>query len=211
MAKSLGIRKNPAKDEREQTFRKAALKIFSSKGYHKTTMAEVAVEAGFGKGTLYWYWESKEELYFSLIEEMHGEFLELVKEATEREGSALEKLQWLGGEIVDLYYKDRDYCKLSWKMRAEELETFSSQYVDRLYQYINQTKQNLREIIAQGIEEGLIPPVDAYYAACLLLGLVEGMEIQWLEDSQAFDLRTAMEIVMRLFADTLYTPEKDRR
>jgi len=209
MVKSLGIRKNPLKDEREQAFKKAALKIFSSKGYHKTTMAEVAVEAGFGKGTLYWYWKSKEELYFSLIEEMHGDFLDLVKKAGEREGNALEKLQWLGGEIVDLYYQDRDYCKLSWKMRAEELETFSPQYVDRLYEYINQTKQNLREIIAQGIEEGLIPPVDAYYAACLLLGLVEGMEIQWLEDSHTFDLRTAMDIVMRLFAERLFTPNQE--
>jgi TetR/AcrR family fatty acid metabolism transcriptional regulator len=211
MAKTLGIRKNPAKDEREQAFKKAALKIFSSKGYHKTTMAEVAIEAGFGKGTLYWYWKSKEELFFSLVEEMHGEFLDLVKEAGEREESALEKLRWLGGEIVDLYYQDRDYCKLSWKMRAEELETFSPQYVDRLYEYINQTKQNLREIIAQGIEEGLIPPVDTYYAACLLLGLVEGMEIQWLEDSHAFDLRTAMDIVMKLFAEVLFTSETGER
>ncbi len=67
MAKSLGIRKNPAKDEREAAFKRAALKVFSSKGYHKTTMSEVAMEAGFGKGTLYWYWNSKEELYFALV------------------------------------------------------------------------------------------------------------------------------------------------
>ena len=200
MAKSLGIRKNPAKDEREQAFKEAALKVFSSKGYHKTTMAEIAMEAGFGKGTLYWYWKSKEKLYFALIEESHNEFLELVRQAGEIEGNALEKLYWLGNETVDLHYRHRDYTKLSWKMRAEELEAFSPEYVEKLHNNNNQIKKKLEEIISQGIEEGTLPAVDPYYMACMLLGLMEGMEIQWLEDPEAFDLRVAMEMVLELIA-----------
>ncbi|WP_287155810.1 TetR/AcrR family transcriptional regulator [Candidatus Solincola tengchongensis] len=196
--KTLGLRRNPAKDEREQAFKRAALKFFSAKGYHRTTMSEIALEAGFGKGTLYWYWKSKEDLYFSLIEDMHREFLDLVERAAEREGNAWDKLFWLGREIIDLYYRDRDYCKLSWKMRAEELETFSPQHVERLYQYINRTKEKLQEIMAQGVEEGVFPPYDPYYLACMLMGLVEGMEIQWLEDSSSFDLRRAMDMAMEM-------------
>lgn len=198
MAKSLGIRRNPAKDEREGAFKEAALKLFSSKGYHKTTMAEIAMEAGFGKGTLYWYWNSKEELYFALVEEAHNEVIALLERAAEREGNALERLYWLGKETIDFHYSHRDYTKLSWKMRAEELETFSPEYVERLRRNNEQTKHMLEEIISEGIEEGLLPPVDPYYLACMLLGLIEGMEIQWLEDSQAFDLRKAMEIVVTL-------------
>lgn len=198
MAKSLGIRKNPAKNERELAFKQAALKVFSSKGYHKTTMAEIAMEAGFGKGTLYWYWKSKEELYFSLVEESHNEFIKLVREAGERGGNALERLQWLGNEIVDLHYRHRDYTKLSWKMRAEELEAFSPEFVEKLHRNTDEMKRKLEVIISQGMEEGLLPPLDPYYLACMLLGLVEGMEIQWLEDSQAFDLRKAMDMVVKL-------------
>ena len=198
--KSLGKRRNPRKDQREQAFKRAALKFFSAKGYHRTTMSEIALEAGFGKGTLYWYWKSKEELYFSLIEDMHREFLDLVERAVEREGSALDKLRWLGEEITDLYYRDREYCKLSWKMRAEELETFSPHHVERLYSYINRTKEKLQEIMAQGVAEGIFPPHDPYYLACMLMGLVEGMEIQWLEDSKSFDLRRAMGMAMEILS-----------
>lgn len=198
MAKSLGIRKNPAKDEREAAFKQAALKVFSSKGYHKTTMSEVAMEAGFGKGTLYWYWNSKEELYFALVEESHREFMALVREAAKREGSALEKLLWLGNEVTDLHYRHRDYTKLSWKMRAEEAEAFSPEYVERLHRNSGEIREKLAEIIAQGIKEGLLPQVDPYYLGCMLLGLMEGMEIQWLEDPDSFDLRTAMQIAMQL-------------
>lgn len=198
MAKSLGLRKNPVKDEREQAFKQAALKVFSSKGYHKTTMAEIAMEAGFGKGTLYWYWSSKEELYFALVQESHDEFVRRVEEASNRDGNALEKLFWLAREVVDLHYRHREYTRLSWKMRAEELEAFSPEYVERLHRNSREIKNKLQEIISQGIEEGLIPQADPYYLACMLLGLMEGLEIQWLEDPQAFDLLEAMDMVVRL-------------
>jgi len=200
MAKTLGLRRNPVKDEREQAFKQAALKVFSAKGYHRATMSEIALEAGFGKGTLYWYWKSKEELYFALIRQMHEEFLQLAEEASSRPGSALEKLAWLGSEITDLYYRDRDFCKLSWKMRAEELETFSPQYVEELQGYISRTKKALEGIIRQALEEGSLPPADPYYLSCILLGLVEGMEIQWLEDPSSFDLRKGMEMAMSFLA-----------
>jgi TetR/AcrR family transcriptional regulator, fatty acid metabolism regulator protein len=198
MAKSLGIRKNPAKDEREAAFKQAALKLFSAKGYHKTTMSEVAMEAGFGKGTLYWYWKSKEDLYFALVEESHREFVELVREAAERDGSAMEKLLWLGNQVTELHYRHRDYTKLSWKMRAEEAEAFSPEYVEKLHRNGSEIKEKLEEIIAQGIGEGLLPPLDSYYLACMLLGLMEGLEIQWLEDPDSFDLRRAIQMVMQL-------------
>jgi TetR/AcrR family fatty acid metabolism transcriptional regulator len=199
MRKSLGLRRNLAKDERERAFKEAALKVFSAKGYHRATMSEIALEAGFGKGTLYWYWKSKEDLYFSLIEDMHREFLRLVEEAAAGDEPALEKLKKLGLQVVDLYYRVRDYCKLSWKMRAEELETFSPQYVERLQEYVEKTKRALTSIMEQGIREGVFPPHDPYYLACILMGLVEGLEIQWLEDSRAFDLRKGMQIVLDFF------------
>ncbi|MDD3717946.1 MAG: TetR/AcrR family transcriptional regulator [Actinomycetota bacterium] len=197
MAKSLGIRRNPVKDEREAAFKQAALKVFSTKGYHRSTMSEIAMEAGFGKGTLYWYWKSKEELYFTLVKESHDEFMGVLRVASEMDANALEKLLWLGNEVAGLHYRNRDYTKLSWKMRAEESEAFSPEYVERLHRNSAEIKERLEEIISQGIREGLFPEVDAYYLACILLGLLEGIEIQWLEDPQSFDLRKALNMVVR--------------
>lgn len=45
----------------------AALYLFSRKGYHRTRMREIAEHAGVGKGTIYEYFESKEDLFTSLI------------------------------------------------------------------------------------------------------------------------------------------------
>ena len=41
----------------------AAVKLFSRKGFEKTTMADVAAEAEFAVGTLYKFFKDKQELY----------------------------------------------------------------------------------------------------------------------------------------------------
>ncbi|MHB8780007.1 MAG: TetR/AcrR family transcriptional regulator [Candidatus Geothermincolia bacterium] len=200
MAKSLGKRRNLVKDERETDIKAAALKIFSGKGYHRSTMAEIAVEAGFGKGTIYWYWKSKEDLYFALISDLHGEILRMMEEGRQLAAQPLEKMAYVANGMVDIYYRDRDYCKLSWRMRAEELQAFSPEHVAGLHEYVTRTRASLEEMLVEAQAEGLFPGQDPYYLACLILGMVEGMEIQWLEDQGTFDLRQGMQVALQLLA-----------
>ncbi|MBN1573982.1 MAG: TetR/AcrR family transcriptional regulator [Deltaproteobacteria bacterium] len=47
---------------------RAAFRVFSTKGYRKTRMEEIAVEAGVSKGTLYYYFTSKAQLLHYLLE-----------------------------------------------------------------------------------------------------------------------------------------------
>src|SRR3954451_9617083 len=44
-----------------------AAKLFASRPFHKVRLDDIAAEAKIGKGTLYIYFDSKEDLYFSLI------------------------------------------------------------------------------------------------------------------------------------------------
>lgn len=67
--------------ERERLFRRkeimlASIPLFAEKGFMNTTLDEIAEAAEFGKGTLYHYFDNKEELYISLftyIVELYGE------------------------------------------------------------------------------------------------------------------------------------------
>ncbi len=60
-------RKEREKLLRRQEIIDAAVKIFAKKGYKATTLDEIAVESEFGKGTIYNYFSSKEELYKEII------------------------------------------------------------------------------------------------------------------------------------------------
>jgi AcrR family transcriptional regulator len=47
----------------------AALRVFARRGYSQAGVDEIAAEAGYSKGALYWYFSSKEELLMALLEE----------------------------------------------------------------------------------------------------------------------------------------------
>jgi len=56
------------KKERENQIIEAAAQVFAKKGFSGTVMAEIATCAGIGKGTIYEYFKSKEELFFAVFE-----------------------------------------------------------------------------------------------------------------------------------------------
>lgn len=45
----------------------AAKKVFARKGFHATTIADIAKEAGTAYGSVYWYFDSKDDLFHELI------------------------------------------------------------------------------------------------------------------------------------------------
>ena len=47
----------------------AALKVFARRGYKEAGVDEIAAEAGYSKGALYWHFSGKEDLLMALIEE----------------------------------------------------------------------------------------------------------------------------------------------
>ncbi len=65
-----------AKDERRSDILAAAKKVFARKGYHSTTIAEIAKAAKLSYGSIYWYFDSKDALFHELMES-EGEALRL--------------------------------------------------------------------------------------------------------------------------------------
>ena len=52
----------------------AAMRLLSGRGYTKTTMSDVAAEAAVGRGTIYWHFSSKDDLFYCLLEREVGKF-----------------------------------------------------------------------------------------------------------------------------------------
>jgi len=67
-------RKEREKLARQQEILAAARQLFLTHGYHETTLEEIARHAEFGKGTLYNYFSSKEELFLAIQEQLLTEF-----------------------------------------------------------------------------------------------------------------------------------------
>lgn len=73
-----------SRKERERIYKqkeilKASLKLFAEKGYENTTIDHIAEAAEYGKGTIYNYFQSKEEIYQSIIEDIFTEYYKAVE------------------------------------------------------------------------------------------------------------------------------------
>jgi len=79
-------------EERKAQIFQAALTCFSRKGYHQTTMDDIVAESGLSKGALYWYFESKKELFLSLFQEVMGQFSQTWESIVNEKASATDKL-----------------------------------------------------------------------------------------------------------------------
>ncbi|MGC9966513.1 MAG: TetR/AcrR family transcriptional regulator [Syntrophobacteraceae bacterium] len=71
----------------------SARDLFSQKGYHKVSMHEVAEKAEFAIGTLYKFFQNKEELYKALVLEQSDKFEEAITRAIEEPDDDIEKLR----------------------------------------------------------------------------------------------------------------------
>ena len=56
------------KEDKQKQIIRAAAEVFAQKGFARTVMADIALQAGIGKGTTYEYFKSKEDLFFAVFE-----------------------------------------------------------------------------------------------------------------------------------------------
>jgi AcrR family transcriptional regulator len=85
----------PEASDRRQQILEAALRVFSTKGFHKATNKDIAEAAGgISPGLIYWYFKDKEDLFLSIIKERATIFQladhpERIMDLAPREGLAL--------------------------------------------------------------------------------------------------------------------------
>lgn len=194
--KAVARRENPVKELRERQIKEAALRLFSEQGFHNTTITQIAEAAELGKGTIYWYWRSKEDLAYSLVSDMLGDFLALIEEARDSHGPVAGRFAALVEKVTELYYRETDYLRLLWKFRVDRGYIFSEEYREKVTSYYLRMRKALESLIAEGIEKGEFKEVDPGRMAFILLGVAEGLELEWLENEEEFSMREALRETM---------------
>ena len=193
----------PEREASERGIKSAALKLFSEKGFYATSTRDITEAAGVSKGTLYWYFKSKEEVAFSLVSDMLSDFLELIEATRDEEGSVTPRLERMVASVAELYYRETDYLRLLWKFRADRAYIFSEDYTEKVASYYVRIRKALEAMVEQGIGSGEFRKVDASLMAFIMLGITEGLEVEWLENESELSLRDALNETMKMVIASL--------
>jgi AcrR family transcriptional regulator len=153
-------------DKREAVLRMAA-RLFNEKGFHATSLDEVAERLQVTKPTLYYYVRSKDEILFECVRTG----LEMVRqslEATEASGgSALDKLVMCLRAYARVVTMDYGMCVI--RVGEDPLPPDSRRKLRSLKSKIDRV---FRGLVAQGVAEGSLAPCDPKLAAFTLAGAI---------------------------------------
>lgn len=87
----------------------AALEVFSRQGYAGTTLDDITAAANLSKGAIYWYFESKADLFATMLGERASIFSEILEDAARSAGSPLEALRLMWLRWMEALETDRGY------------------------------------------------------------------------------------------------------
>lgn len=105
-------------EKRKEEILKAAERCIAREGYHQTTMDKIAEEAGLSKGTLYWYFNSKDEIVIELCNHMCNEHLKLLNEFQKHNLSIRDFTLTVGNRFLDLLLKEKDQYRIIFELWA---------------------------------------------------------------------------------------------
>lgn len=141
--------------KREQIL-SAALDIFSEKGFHKAKIEDIASTAGIGKGTVYEYFRSKEELFRELIIEGMTDFYSSLRQNLEQERTSRGKLMAFVRQNLEI---GRHYRPMA-KIALMETSVLDDSFRFWLIKMHTQSMELIEDIIKEGIGKGELRPVN---------------------------------------------------
>lgn len=187
--------------ERKNQILDAAMVVFARSGFHEARMDDIVQESGLSKGTLYWYFKSKEEIITAISERLFATDIKSVESLLEAQGTVSERLQQLIRDRVQGLQEMSDVVAILFEFYAVAL------HQDGVRQCIQTYFQNFHELlvalIQQGIERGEFRPVDVMAAATALDAVFEGLIVRWLIDPDAVQWASLGEAAIRLTLDGL--------
>lgn len=162
-----------AKAEKRQVIMQAAITVFSHKGYAGATMEDVATQAGLGKGTLYLYFASKEDLLKEILSTGLESLYEGFQTIAERPGSARERLEGMAFLEADVARCNRNLVQFI----MEGVGSLGYDFKRILLDAKSEMAGVISHVVEQGIASGEIGPVNTQILSNMFLAIVTGSAI----------------------------------
>ena len=183
---------NNMRENKKIRILEAAIHLFAQNGYARTAVADIAAYADIGKGTIYEYFDSKEDLFFAVFEWYKKETGAAATVGISVLGaSAADRLEALNNSLMSMWDEMKDVFVLVMEFWAA---SSSSNMRERFQAAFKQLYQDYRRIVSDLIVDGISrgefrDDIDPEIIAAALVGTWDALFLQaWFDDS--FDLAT---------------------
>jgi AcrR family transcriptional regulator len=176
-------------------------RIFAQQGYHATGITELCVANELGKGALYHYIGSKEELLAAIHDRVMDEVMLGADRVAAAGGSPSQQLAMLGTELLDVIHRYPDHV---WVF----LHEFPALTGDRAEQFRTRRRayeRRVEEVLQAGVESGEFRAIEPRLTAMAWLGM-HNYTYLWLKAGGRLSARDVAQPFAEIFMGGILNP-----
>lgn len=153
----------------------AAERLFIEKGYHETSINDIAEAADFSRTSIYQYFSSKEEIYIHILEQYTDLLTERASKVTARAASVPEKIKIFLGEMRQVMREKPNFFKLYFIQRHQVEPRLSPELRTQLNAKRRMLENVFRDFYRRGVEAGEVRAIRPKDASNLFFAQITGM------------------------------------
>lgn len=193
------LRKSQQKEDTRRKILESAAQVFASKGFHGSVVDDIVKASGTSKGAVYFYFESKEQIYFSLVEDYVATLAQEMHLAVQRGRGLVGQVEAAVATIVRSFQAHRALARivlLDWPVAGAEFQgeriALKSMLVEVLRGYLDRAVQDHR-----------IDAQDTELAAYVWIGAIGEVVVRWLNTGRPAPLEDVVAPLTRLLLSSV--------
>lgn len=176
----------------------AAVKVIAQHGYHNSQVTKIAREAQVADGTIYLYFENKDDILISVFRTKMTDFVEQVRKKIEEVETAEEKLY----QLVHMHFKqiisNHDLAIVT----QIELRQSNRKIRKGIGSTLKKYHQLIEEVIEVGIKEGTFhQAIDVRLMRQMIFGTLDETVTSWVMKDMKYDLLKVVQPIYFLIAN----------
>ena len=151
-------RRKRERENRKNAILKSARKLFFEKGFKPVTVESIARKAELSKGSIYLYYNSKEEIYTQILLNDIDKFHKSISDLLQNPSSASESLVKLANIYVDFFLNDRELFRIlmTFMLHTSDMH-LPEDLNDHIVKTTNKTIGIIEQVFKYGVERGEFP------------------------------------------------------
>ncbi|TES58158.1 TetR family transcriptional regulator [Halalkalibacterium halodurans] len=193
---TVGKKKGPKYDQ----IIDAAVQVIAEHGYHQAQVSKIAKVAGVADGTIYLYFNNKEDVLISLFQEKMGRFVDKIRSQMNEATDVEEKLKIL----VNMHFKQLAADHKLAIVTQLELRQSNTELRLKINEVLKGYLNLLDELLMEGKEKGyFFQELDTRLARQMIFGTLDEVVTNWVMKDCKYDLTALVKPVHQLLLSGL--------
>jgi AcrR family transcriptional regulator len=189
------------KEKKKTEIMMAAMGVFAKKGLKSTKMADIAEAAGIGKGTIYEYFRSRDMIFVEACNLFMVDLMAKMKDLAESELAPPDKLKAMTElmlAIPEQFSPEMTAIMVDFWSEGIRSTIPDQQGLIDIRSLYDEGRRYYQQVLEEGIHQGIFREMNTFLVASALLGMLDGMQLQWVLSPEAFNFKEVPTRLMKL-------------